>query len=125
MPKIFVSQNTIDRWLGNGGIVLDGDTLRLRGGPGIDLAIAPAVYFDQVEGRERDPYDIVGSVKSAQELARMGAEHYDTSVVLGDFAYTVKPGFVAVPVDPQNAETPLDGPSWGALLVAIEALGTA
>ena len=123
MPKIFVSQNTIDRWLGSGGIVLDGDTLRFTSGMAVDLVILPGVYFDHIEGNEADPYDIIGAVKSSQELAQMGAEHYDRSVVLGDYAYTVNPGFVAIPVGPDNTEAVLDGAAWGALLNSMEALG--
>jgi hypothetical protein len=124
MPRIFVSQNTIDRWLGGGGIVLDGDVLRFNSGMALDLVINPAVYFDHIEGNEADPYDIIGAVKSSQELAQMGGEHYDRSVVLGDYAYTVNPGFVAIPVGPDNTEAALDGASWAALLSAMEALGT-
>ena len=42
---------------------------------------------------------------------------------LGDFAYTVNPGFVAIPVGPDNTEAVLDGAAWGALLSSMEALG--
>ena len=124
MPKIFVSQDTIDRWLGSGGIILDGDMLRFCAGPATEMVISPGVYFDQIEGSEQDPYDILGAVKSSPELAQMGAEHYDTSVILGEFAYTVKPGFIAIPVGADQCEAQLDGQSWGALLVAMESLGT-
>jgi hypothetical protein len=123
MPRIFVSQATIDHWLGAGGIVLDGDLLRFNALPQQNLFIDPAVYFERIDGSETDPYDIVGAVKSTQELAQMGADHYETSVVLGDFAYTVRPGFVAVPVAPDGTEAMLDGGGWGYLLGAMEHLG--
>ncbi|WP_146156448.1 hypothetical protein [Enhygromyxa salina] len=120
---MFMSQNCIDRWHAAGGIALDGDILRFHAVPGAGLFINPSVYFERIDGGEADPYDIVGAVKTAQELAQMGAEHYERSVVLGDFAYTVNPGFVASPVGPDGTPVMLDGGAWGQLVGAIEALG--
>jgi hypothetical protein len=121
--RIFVSQGSIDRWMGAGGIALDGETLRFQAAPQVNLHIDPAVYFERIDGADTDPYDIIGAVKTAEELGQMGADHYETSVVLGEYAYTVKPGFVALSVGPDGSEHPLDGQSWGMLLYAIEALG--
>jgi hypothetical protein len=124
MVRVFVSQNCIDRWLGAGGIALEGDHLRFHAVPGTNLFINPAVYFTRIDGGESDPYDIVGAVKTAQELTQMGAEHYGDSVVLGDYAYTVNPGFVASPVGPDGSPMMLEAGPWGQLVGAMEALGT-
>ena len=121
--RIFVSQASIDRWMGAGGIAIDGEMLRMHAMPQALLAIAPAVYFERIDGADSDPYDIIGAVKTQPELAQMGADHYETSVVLGEYAYTVKPGFVATTVGQDGAEMPLDGQSWGSLLHAMESLG--
>ena len=92
MPRIFVAQTLVDRWLAEGVIQLDGELLRLSsGGAPTSLFITPAVWFQQVDGDDPDPYQVVGCVKSSVELVQMGAEHFDTSVVLGDLAYTVEP----------------------------------
>jgi len=123
MVRVFVSQTCIDRWHSTGGIALDGEMLRFHAVPGTNLFINPSVYFERIDGGEQDPYDIVGAVKTANELAQMGAEHYQNSVVLGDFAYSVKPGFIASPVGPDGTPVMLDGAAWGQLVGAIEALG--
>ena len=126
MPRVFISQTLVDEWLGGGGIDLDGDLLRLdAGGAPMTLFINPAVYFERVDGTEADAYDVVGVVKSSQELAQMGGEHYETAVVLGDYAYTVKPGFLAVPVGADGTETVLDGAGWGRLLAGLSVLAPA
>ncbi len=124
MVRVFVSQACIDRWLGLGGIVIEGDLMRFTAVPEANLFINPSVYFERIDGSDTDPYDIVGAVKTAQELAQMGADHYESSVVLGDFAYTVKPGFVASPVGMDGAPIMLDGSRWGRLVGAMERLGT-
>lgn len=124
MPRIFVAQTLVDTWLSTGRVSLERDLLRLAGPPAVDLFINPAVWFERIDGGERDPHDVVGRVKTSQELAQLGADHYESSVVLGDYAYTVRPGFVAVPVDARGAEVRVDGPTWGRLMQQIEALGT-
>jgi len=113
MPHVFVAQALVDRWLNDGVIQLDGELMRLAGG--MSLFISPAVHFEQVDGGGQDQYQVVGSVKSSQELAQMGGEHFDTSVVLGEQAYTVVPGFIAVPVGPDGTETLMNGATWGQL----------
>ncbi|MCX4245977.1 hypothetical protein [Paraliomyxa miuraensis] len=120
MPRIFVAQSLVDQWLADGIISLDGDLLRMSAvGTPTSLFINPAVYFEKVDGDEPDPYQVVGCVKSSQELAQMGAEHFDTSVVLGELAYTVMPGFIAVPVGPDGTETLMDGAAWARLQGAL------
>ncbi|MCA9637771.1 MAG: hypothetical protein KC420_17210 [Myxococcales bacterium] len=125
MPRIFIAQSLVDGWISGGKAQLDRDILRVGGGGGtFDLFINPAVYFDRIDGSESDDAGVIGKVKTSQELAQMDAEHYETSVVLGDAAYTVVPGILAVAVDPQGAEITLDGATWGHLCGALEALPT-
>ncbi len=120
MPRIFVAQALVDQWLAEGMIHLDGELLRVAvGGASTSLFITPAVYFERVDGDDPDPYEVVGCVKSSIELVQMGAEHFDTSVVLGELSYTVEPGFVAVPVGPDGTETLMDGVAWGHLRGAL------
>jgi len=122
MPRIYVSQALVDRWLGEGQIELDGDLLRLAGRQ-TSLFINQAVFFKQIDGAEVDPHSVVGCVKTSQELTHIGAEHFDTSVVLGESAYTVQPGFVAVPVGADGTETLLDAAAWAQLVQALESMG--
>ena len=122
MPRIYVSQALVDRWLGEGQIELDGDLLRLAGRQ-TSLFISPAVFFEHIDGADVDPHAVVGCVKTSQELTQIGAEHFDTSVVLGESAYTVQPGFIAVPVGPDGTETLLDAGAWSQLVQALESMG--
>lgn len=123
MARIYVSQILVDDWLSQGRIALNGDVLEIdAGGTPASLHIHPAVYFEHVDGAEADPHQVVGCVKTSDELAQMGAEHYDTSVVMGDHAYTVKPGFIATPIGSNGAEPSAEDPIWGRVLGAFSAL---
>jgi len=123
MPRIYLAQSLIDTWITHAMAELKGDTLRISlDSRYIDLFINPAVYFEQIDGTESDSYDVVGRVKTSQELAQMGADHYETSVVIADHAYTVKPGFIAVVIHSTGQEQVLDQASWAKLVKILEVL---
>ncbi len=123
MPRIFVSQALVDTWLAANRVRLDGDLLRLpvEAGP-VSLYLNPAVHVERVDGHDVDPHSLVGSVRSSQELTQMGAELYDTSVILGDCAYSVLPGFLAIPVGEGGGEVAFDGPAWTRLTTTLAAM---
>ena len=115
----------VDAWLSMGKVELDRDLLRVPlvgASSRVDLFINPAVFFDKVDGSDPDTNNVLGRVKTTQELAQIGAEHYETAVIIGDAAYTVKPGFSASAVGPNGSETALDAVTWGRLLATLEGL---
>lgn len=98
MPGLlFVSQPMLDSWAEQGKIDFVGDVMTLLGGDGKgrSYALDPAVRFLKVVGEEPDPNGLLRKVKSRAQLKELGAEQIDASVVLGDVAYEVEPGFLA------------------------------
>lgn len=94
---LFVSQQMIDAWAELGKIEFEGNVMTLRGGAGQGrtYALDPAVRFLHVVGADRDPHGLVAKVKSQAALRELGAECLGSSVVLGEVAYEVQPGFLA------------------------------
>jgi hypothetical protein len=98
MPGLlFVSQAVLDSWVGQGKVDLDGTVMSLRGveTDGRVYALHPAVRFLEVVGGDADPHGLVAKVKSEAQLRSLGAEQLGDSVILGDVAYEVQPGFLA------------------------------
>jgi hypothetical protein len=98
MPGLlFVAQRTLDSWAERGKIDFVGDVMTLLGGSGKgrSYALDPAVRFMRVVGEEADPNGLLHKVKSRAQLKELGAEQVDSSVILGDVAYEVEPGFLA------------------------------
>lgn len=56
--------------------------------------VIAAVAFSKTVSGE-DSHTLVGRVKTSTQLAALGAEHLQDSVILGDTAYEVVPGYVA------------------------------
>jgi len=94
---LFVSQAMIDSWADQGRIDFVGNVMTMLSGDGRDrsYALEPAVRFLALLGADTDPHQLLKKVKSLAQLKELGAEAIDASVVLGDVAYEVEPGFLA------------------------------
>jgi len=60
----------------------------------------PGVHFVKVTGGDQDPNDLVGRVKSKDQLEEMGGELFGNSVIFKDTAYDVVEGFIGEPLPP-------------------------
>ena len=94
---MFFPQDTLDRWLSQGKADLTHRELVFKGW-GRRYRIVEAVrVLGEVSGHA-DPFDITGRVKSVSFMTELGAELLDTSMILGDSAFDVVPGFLGTPV---------------------------
>jgi len=98
--RLFLPQKTLEEWaieekadLKDGKLVMAQET----GG----YVVKPAVHFLQVVSGE-DERKLVSKVKTEEQLKKLGAEQVAESVLLGETAYEVAPGYVA--------EVPTGGP---------------
>ncbi|NLE48756.1 MAG: hypothetical protein GX614_10165 [Sandaracinaceae bacterium] len=107
MSPIFVSQETIDRWLTEDRIDVEGERITLK--PyGLAVELVPAVHLVQEVAGGGDEKAWLGKVKSIQEIEGEGGEHDPGSVILGESAYEVVEGFIgrlAGSTDPGLAES--------------------
>ncbi len=95
--RVFVPQETLDEWLSNERVEVDGETMTLKP-EGQKFLLKTAVRFvTEVTGGGDDP-GLVGKVKDLEQLGVLGGEHCADSVVLGDNAYEVLEGFVGEPL---------------------------
>ncbi|MCK9460322.1 MAG: hypothetical protein M0R80_11850 [Proteobacteria bacterium] len=95
--RLFWPQQTMDEWIVEEKVVIDGDVLLIREAKR-RYDISQAVYFEADVGDGSDPHKLVGRVKEKAALEKLGAEHYMDSVLIGDSAYKVTPGFTGQPI---------------------------
>ena len=93
MARLFISQERLDEWTVDSKAVLEDDRLTINE-LGRTFRVEPAVRFLKVAGGEEDPNDFINRVKTEEELAEVGADVYMNSVIHGEIAYEVQPGFV-------------------------------
>lgn len=104
--RVFFPQPALDAWLEEGRAHLVGDRVVLAGRHGLDLESAVRFLAEVAEGS--DPHDLVGKVKTLEEVVALGGEHQADSVLLGDNAYEVVEGFLAQVVESGAAPDPRD-----------------
>jgi hypothetical protein len=100
MAQLFISQERLDAWSAEQRISVAGDIMTLSD-DGRSFRIRPAVRFLRVAGSVDDPNQLLDTVRDEVSLDEMGADHYMYSVILGETAYDVQPGFLgqALPRD--------------------------
>ena len=95
--RVFFPQAALDQWNVDGKVDLEGHELTiLQAGRRYRLAEAVRV-MQEVTGAV-DSYELLGKVKSLSFLQELGAEVVETSMILGDNAYDVVPGWLGAPV---------------------------
>ena len=100
MARLFISQERLDEWTADAKASLADDRLELTDF-GRVFVVEPAVRFMSVAGGDSDPNDFLNRVKTEAELAELGADLYMNSVIHGEVAYDVQPGFVGT-AEPQS-----------------------
>nr|WP_217911117.1 hypothetical protein [Myxococcus sp. AM011] len=93
VTKLFLPQSQLEEWaLADKADVKDGRLVVMAEG-GTAFAVSPAVHFLQLVSGE-DTHGLVAKVKTEEQLSRLGAEQMADSVLVGESAYEVVPGYV-------------------------------
>ena len=95
--RVFFPQAVLDEWLGENRVELNGEDLKLVT-EGRRYRIIEAVRVVREVSGAPDPNELLGRVKTRAFLAELGAEVLESSMILGDNAYDVAPGFVGAPI---------------------------
>jgi hypothetical protein len=95
--RVFFPQTALDQWIVDGAVDLQGGVLTLVG-EGRTYEVAEAVRVLREVSGAGDAVRLVGKVKSRAWLEQQGAELVETSMLLGEAAYDVDPGWMGVPV---------------------------
>lgn len=95
--RVFLPQDALDRWLSEGRVEVDGETMTLKP-EGQQFRLKTAVRFMSEVAGGGDVKSLVGKVKDLEQLGGLGGEHCADSVILGDDAYQVVEGFVGEPL---------------------------
>jgi hypothetical protein len=102
--KLFLPQAQLEEWaLEDKADLRDGKLVVMAEG-GNTYPVVPAVHFLQLVSGE-DTHKLVARVKTEPQLQSLGAEQMADSVLVGDSAYEVVPGYVTeVPVTASSAD---------------------
>ncbi len=118
--RLFLPHKTLEEWVAEDKVDLQGDKLAVKE-TSTTYPVTNAVHFIKLVSGEDVPA-LVGRVKIDSQIHALGAEHMADSVVLGDAAYEVSPGFVVEvpnPVQPKADPKKKGGSPEADLLAAF------
>jgi hypothetical protein len=92
--RVFFPQEALDQLVHDDRVDLVGNQLVIRS----EQRVVEAVRILKEVTGGLDTYELVGKVKTVSFVTELGAEVLDTSMVLGDLAYEVIPGFMGAPI---------------------------
>jgi hypothetical protein len=95
--RVFFPQEALDRWLASGEVELVGSELTIRSENRKYRLVEAVRVLTEVSGVP-DPNEIAGRVKTVAFLSELGAELLGGSMIIGDNAYEVVPGWLGSPV---------------------------
>jgi hypothetical protein len=95
--RVFFPQEALDQWIVDGTVELNDGVLTIVG-EGRRYEVAEGVHVVREVSGARDPHDLIGRAKTRGALEKLGAEIVETSMLLGDAAYDVMPGWIGTPV---------------------------
>jgi hypothetical protein len=93
VTRLFLSQAQLEEWALADKADIQDDHLVLTG-QSTRVPVVPAVHFVALVSGA-DEQGLVAKVKTEPQLQRLGAEQMADSVLLGEAAYEVVPGYVA------------------------------
>lgn len=112
MAAVFLTNAMLTQWSDQGKVRLEDTTLFLLQ-ESRTVTLKAAVRFTKVIDDANDPNALLGKVKTTDQLAEIGAEHYLDSVILGEVGYTVVEGFLGdlSPPPRKSRAAPVAGPA--------------
>jgi hypothetical protein len=108
--RVFFPQPILDTLIADERVDINGAELLLRD-EGRRYNISEAVHVLRDAAGGGDQSGLLGKVKTREQLNELGAEVFESSMIVGDDAYDVVPGFVGTPfgVAPAAAPNPEQG----------------
>jgi hypothetical protein len=95
--RVFFPQAALDEWIASDRVDLKNDELLIRT-EGRRYRIIEAIRVLREVTGAADVHEVLGKVKTRAFLNELGAEILEGSMILGDNAYDVVPGFIGAPV---------------------------
>lgn len=95
--RVFFPQAALDQWLVEGKVDLTGEELTILPEARRYRILEAAHVLREVTGAV-DAYELVGKVKTRAFLHELGAELLENSMILGENAYDIVPGFLGAPI---------------------------
>ena len=92
--KLFIPQAVLDKWIESGKVDFNDNHLTLLTEKKTYTLTSAVRFMSLLDGE--DKAKLLGRLRTIEKLNEIGGEHMGDSVILGDTAYQVQEGFIAI-----------------------------
>jgi hypothetical protein len=92
--RMFIAQSTLETWMDSGNVEMRGEAVVLKK-LNRTYTLEPAVRFLSVVSGGAAP-KLIGKVLTEKRIGELGGEILGDSVIIGEAAFQVQPGFVGI-----------------------------
>jgi len=102
--KLFFSQEIINAWTDDQRVKFENDVLSIVTAKGMqEYKLTSAYRVVKVSDDTPDCHNLLNSIHTAEEFVALGADVYMNSCILGEAAYELEAGYVAVRTEDEQS----------------------
>jgi len=92
--KIFIPQEKLEAWVSEGKMSFSDNVVTTLSGEKASYKLIPAYKFLKLTSGSEDAPDLLGTVKTKDELRDFNPDIFLDSIIIGDLAYEVETGYI-------------------------------
>ena len=92
--KIFLPQEKLENWVNDGKISFSENIITTLTGNKVRYKLVPAYKFLKLTSGEKDKPNLLGTVKTKDDIKHLKPDIFMDSIIIGDMAYEVETGYI-------------------------------
>lgn len=92
--KIFIPQEKLETWVNDGKMSFSDNIITTLTGSKVRYKLVPAYKFLKLTSGEKDEPNLLGTVKTKDDLKHLKPDIFLDSIIIGDIAYEVETGYI-------------------------------
>jgi hypothetical protein len=92
--KIFIPQDKLETWIQDGKISMTDNVITTLTGNRVSYKLVPAFKFIKLTSGDTDIQQLIGTVKTKNDIKHLNPDIFMDSIIIGDMAYEVEMGYI-------------------------------
>lgn len=92
--KIFIPQEKLEAWVQEGKISISDNVITTLAGNKISYKLIPAFKFLRLTSGDSDSENLIGAVKTKDDIKHLKPDIFMDSIIIGNTAYEVEMGYI-------------------------------
>jgi hypothetical protein len=91
---IYIPHDKLELWVSEGKISFSDNVITILSGNRVSYKLSPAYKFKKLTSGNDDSEELLGKVKTKEDLKDLNPDIFHDSIIVGDRAYEVEMGYI-------------------------------